>query len=299
MDLDEYQTRAVTTDLHPGHEGMVISLLGLAGEVGELLTEYKKHLRDGEAHHLFNERIAEELGDLLWYVASVAHKFGLNLADVAVRNLAKNQSRWHVRIGQSDPTPPYYDEEYPENERLPRHFTAAVSSSSGQAQLLINGKPLGNLLTDNAYDEDGYRYHDVFHLAFAAVLGWSPVVRKLLDVKRKSNKNIDQVEDGGRATAIEEGIAALIFSHAKSYNFFEGVHEVDTLLLQTVKNLTAHLEVNNRSLGEWEQAILAGFTIWRAVNIHQSGDIQVSLAEHTITFHRSDGQNPALILPPQ
>ena len=299
MNLEEYQTQAVTTDLHPGHEGMVISLLGLAGEVGELLTEYKKHLRDGEAHHLFNDRVAEELGDLLWYVASVAHKFGLNLNEVAIRNLAKNQSRWNVRIGQSDPTPLYYDEEYPENERLPRHFTATVNSTSGQAQLLIHGKPLGNLLTDNAYDEDGYRYHDVFHLAFAAVLGWSPVVRKLLDVKRKSNKQIDQVEDGGRATAIEEGIAALIFSHAKSYNFFEGVREVDTLLLQTVKNLTAHLEVNNRSLGEWEQAILAGFTIWRAVNLHQSGDILVNLPERTIAFHHTDNRAPVLLSPTQ
>lgn len=299
MDLDEYQAQAVNTDLHPGHEGMIISLLGLAGEVGELLTEYKKHLRDGEAHHLFNDRVAEELGDLLWYVASVAHKFGLNLNEVAVRNLAKNQSRWNVRIGQTDPSPLYYDEEYPENERLPRHFTATVNSARGQTQLLIQGIPLGNLLTDNAYDEDGYRYHDVFHLAFAAVLGWSPVVRKLLDVKRKSNKQIDQVEDGGRATAIEEGIAALIFSHAKSYNFFEGVREVDTLLLQTVKNLTAHLEVNNRSLGEWEQAILAGCAIWRAVNLHQSGDIQVNLSEHAITFHRSDGKNQALLLTPQ
>jgi NTP pyrophosphatase (non-canonical NTP hydrolase) len=295
MNLDEYQTRAVTTDLHPGQEGMVISLLGLAGEVGELLTEYKKHLRDGEAHHLFNERIAEELGDLLWYVASVAHKFGLNLAEVADRNLVKNQSRWNVRIGQAVPIPLYYDEEYPEIERLPRHFKAAVNSVSGQAQLIINGKPLGDPLTDNAYDEDGYRYHDVFHLAFAAVLGWSPVIRKLLDVKRKSNKQIDQVEDGGSATAIEEGIAALIFSHAKSYNFFEGVREVDTLLLQTVKNLTAHLEVNNRSLGEWEQAILAGFTVWRAVNTCQSGDIWVSLPERTITFHRSDGYVSALL----
>ena len=295
MDLDEYQTRAVTTDLHPGQDGMVISLLGLAGEVGELLTEYKKHLRDGKAHHLFGERIAEELGDLLWYVASVAHKFGLDLSGVATQNLAKNQSRWNVRIGQVAPAPLYYDEEYPETERLPRHFMATVSSASGQAQLLIYLKPLGNPLTDNAYDEDGYRYHDVFHLAFAAVLGWSPVVRKLLDVKRKSNERIDQIEDGGRATAIEEGIAALIFSHAKSYNFFEGVREVDTILLQTIKNLTAHLEVSNRSLGEWEQAILAGFTVWRAVNTHQSGDIRVSLPERTITFHRLGAKESGLM----
>ena len=87
----------------------------------------------------------------------------------------------------------------------------------------------------------------------------------------------------------------MIFSHAKSYNFFEGVREVDTLLLQTIKNLTAHLEVSNRSLGEWEQAILAGFTVWRAVNTHQSGDIRVSLPERTITFHRLGAKESGLM----
>jgi len=44
------------------------ALLGLAGEAGTLLSEYKKHLRDGDAHQLHKERVAEELGDLLWYL---------------------------------------------------------------------------------------------------------------------------------------------------------------------------------------------------------------------------------------
>lgn len=50
-------------------------MLGLAGETGELLNEYKKHLRDGEAHVLFKDRVAEELGDLLWYIAKRCFKF--------------------------------------------------------------------------------------------------------------------------------------------------------------------------------------------------------------------------------
>lgn len=289
MLLRDYQKQAILTDLHPGQEGMMISLLGLAGEVGELLTEYKKHLRDGEAHHLFTERIAEELGDLLWYVASVGHKFGLDLTNVAESNLEKNQNRWGVRKGLVSYGPQYYDESCPPTEQLPRHFIATVEyrggKSSGPAQLFVDGQPLGDPLTDNAYDEDGYRFHDVFHLAFAAVLGWSPVVRKLLGVKRKSNELLDQVEDGGRATAIEEGIAALIFSHAKAYRFFEGVQEIDTALLQTIKSLTAHLEVSNRSLGEWEEAILVGFKVWRQVVQHQPGEIRVSLFNRSIQFH--------------
>ena len=61
---------------------------------GSFLSEYKKHLRDGEAHQLFKERVSEELGDLLWYIANVASKFALSLDEVASANLAKVKERW-------------------------------------------------------------------------------------------------------------------------------------------------------------------------------------------------------------
>ena len=55
-----------------------------------------------------------------------------------------------------------------------------------EVHLTLNGALLGNELTDNAYENSGYRYHDVFHLAYAAVLGWSPVRRQLMKQKRKT-----------------------------------------------------------------------------------------------------------------
>ena len=51
----------------------------------------------------------------------------------------------------------------------------------------------------NIADADGYRYHDIFHIANAVFLGWSPVVRALLRCKRKSQPHIDENEDGARA----------------------------------------------------------------------------------------------------
>jgi NTP pyrophosphatase (non-canonical NTP hydrolase) len=76
MDLNEYQVSALKTDQVPAvaNSEKILPLLGLAGEAGQLLSEYKKYLRDGEAHELFPERVAEELGDILWYVASAAAK---------------------------------------------------------------------------------------------------------------------------------------------------------------------------------------------------------------------------------
>ena len=73
---------------------LIVPMLGLAGETGQLLSEYKKHLRDGEAHRLFKERVSEELGDLLWYIANVASKFELTLDEIAAANLAKVKARW-------------------------------------------------------------------------------------------------------------------------------------------------------------------------------------------------------------
>ena len=95
MDFNRYQKEALRTDRVPLRDNadevlsLVVPMLGLAGEAGQLLSEYKKHLRDGEAHRLFKERVSEELGDLLWYIANVASKFGLELDEVAAANLAK------------------------------------------------------------------------------------------------------------------------------------------------------------------------------------------------------------------
>ena len=78
MDLKQYQDEARQTDRMPAQVtgqtdlSTIVPLLGLAGEAGGLLSEYKKFLRDGSAHSLFKERVSEELGDILWYVANVA-----------------------------------------------------------------------------------------------------------------------------------------------------------------------------------------------------------------------------------
>ena len=73
-------------------------MLGLAGETGQLLSEYKKHLRDGEAHRLFMDRVGEELGDLLWYIANVASKFDLDLGQIAQQNLDKVHARFALSL---------------------------------------------------------------------------------------------------------------------------------------------------------------------------------------------------------
>ena len=82
---------------------------------------------------------------------------------------------------------------------------------------------IGDRLTDNALVADDYRFHDVFHFAHVAVLGWSPVTRALFRLKRKSAPKIDEAEDGARAALIEEGVTTWIFGQAANLEYFEGL----------------------------------------------------------------------------
>ena len=290
MNFDHYQKEALRTDRVPVRGNaddvlaLVVPMLGLAGETGQLLSEYKKHLRDGEAHRLFKERVSEELGDLLWYIANVASKFDLELDEIAAANLAKLKARWPSECV----TPPRFDATFPDGERFPRRFEVELVDADDECRrrvhVSIDNVQYGDVLTDNAYDPDGYRFHDVFHLAYAAVLGWSPTTRALLQCKRKSHPLLDEVEDGGRAVVIEEGIAALVFDYARRHRMLESVSTLDFRLLRTIKDMTSHLEVRECTTGDWEQAILQGFTVWRAVLDNRGGRIAVDLDRRCLEY---------------
>ncbi|APE48287.1 nucleotide pyrophosphohydrolase [Delftia sp. HK171] len=291
MNFNDYQQQAQLTDKIPSQESssdvnasLVVPFLGLAGEAGELLSEYKKHLRDGDAHRLFKDRVEEELGDLLWYIANLATKFGLDLNQIAQTNLNKTQNRW----GQGDTSTVAFDKDFPESERLPRKMQVEIKTISNgknpKIRLMINGIETGDPLTDNSNDPDGYRFHDVFHLGYIAVLGWSPVIRKLMKLKRKSDSDKDEVDDGGRAQVIDEAVSALVFDYARNHQWLDGISTIDDELLKTIKGLTSFLEVKERSLAEWQNSILQGFQVWRQVKEHEGGRILVDQDTQKLTF---------------
>ena len=302
MDIKEFQTRARLTDQNPDitwpSEGPVkepkkhnvIPLIGLVGEVGGLLSEYKKMLRDGTLHEHFPEQVAEELGDILWYVATVATKFGLDLDRIAKENLAKTEDRWH----EPEKKKKLYDESLPKNQQLPRNFSYTFTHEEvkGEQRLVITdnetGEKFGAALKDNAYEDDGYRFHDIMHLAFAVHLGWSPVWRKLLlDAKKlvKRPGKIDDAEDGGRPQVIDEGIVHAAYVYADQHKgFLAGVGAVDWQLLRHIKQMTAKLEVKDRSTWEWNRALVDGFSIWRKLREYKRGVVSGDLVTNTLTF---------------
>ena len=139
-------------------------------------------------------------------------------------------------------------------------------------------------MTDNSAGGDDYRFHDVFHLAFAGILGWSPVLRSLLKVKRKSDGRIDEIEDGARAQITEEGISNWIFAHGLRHGAFEHVDSLDFALLKTVQEMVREYEVNDRPLWMWEEAILAGFSVFRDLKRNRGGTVEVDLHKRSIEY---------------
>ena len=289
MKFREYQEAARQTDQRPGVNlsDLAVHLLGMLGEAGSVATEYKKLLRDGASHTAWKARIREELGDVLWYTATLATKLGLDLDDVARANLEKTRDRWLRTSSDS------LDVQYPEHERLPRdgqfQFVASVNETGRPTvRVRYDGDWIGDPLTDASHVDDGYRFHDVFHLGYAAVLGWSPVTRKLLGRKRRSVPEIDEAEDGGRAIVIEEGIAAMVFAYATGHNYLEGISRLDFQLLDVIKSISAPFEVGARTAADWEQAILSGFAAWRKLRENNSGTVILDAANRALTVDTSD-----------
>lgn len=297
MDINDYQVKASDTSQFDTNtdEAKSISLLGLSGEVGELLTEYKKKIRDGDSYKIFREKIVEELGDIMWYLSSIATSEGIELSEVLNNNIRKTSERWndiHVH-GQLSFGYEFFDDERSENEQFPREFVAEFDEFIGDdnkayTSIKVNGEKFGDPLRDNAYHDDYYRFHDVFHFSYVVVLGWSPIVRRFLNCKRKNkddiNNDIDEVEDGGRAAVIDEAISALVFSHAGDHNFFEGAGGVDYELLNTIKSLTRHLEIKICTTKEWEKAIILGFENWRKLKGKKKGRIICNMHDKTMMF---------------
>lgn len=100
MKFDEYQEKIVKYDTFSKCElsevGFVEKVLGLTGEAGEVADKIKKILRDKNGVVSEEDRLSvcKELGDTLWYLASIARYLDLPLSEVASKNVEKLEDRY-------------------------------------------------------------------------------------------------------------------------------------------------------------------------------------------------------------
>jgi NTP pyrophosphatase (non-canonical NTP hydrolase) len=119
MNFDEYQKLAIETAspandaamqvadfyVYPGSEvaksdvadvlRMHYGAMGLCSEAGEVAGKVKKIMRDDYCNPDAKtvDALASEIGDVLWYVAYICDVIGIDMSEVASRNLFKLRQR--------------------------------------------------------------------------------------------------------------------------------------------------------------------------------------------------------------
>lgn len=95
MELDEYQELAIRTEPFdlPLREQIAMAALGLSDEAGEVSGLAKKDLFHPHKK-ITREMYVDEMGDVLWYLACLAHVLDIKLSEIAVFNVAKLAKRY-------------------------------------------------------------------------------------------------------------------------------------------------------------------------------------------------------------
>jgi len=183
----------------------------------------------------------------------------------------------------------FFDDALIPSEQIPRSFSVVFmevgTPGNDQVRVVVNDLlQLGDVINDNSYHNDFYRYHDVFHYSFATMLGWSPCTRAMMKRKRKSNANLDKIEDGARAAITEEAICMIVFNEAKRKKFFSEAKKVSKITLRIIKEMTENLEVQIRTSKEWEIAILKAYEIFRSLIYNKGGRVHFNMADKEIVY---------------
>ena len=101
MDFNEYQKKCTRTWRGDGSDRwqLVNCALGL-GESGEIQNIIKKHIFQG--HDLDEDKLKEEMGDLLFYLAMMAEIIDVRLSEVARCNEEKLRIRYPNGFSEED-----------------------------------------------------------------------------------------------------------------------------------------------------------------------------------------------------
>ena len=283
-DSPRYEQRLAASDLKSGALTAIAvprkraSLDPALAELGRAAADLLASTPTAENLHVFARHYIDAL-----------EAADLRFADVVTHNLQKAVGAFvSPKPGDLED----FDSAFEPEEQLPRDFRIRVSQrASGRTYLQWKGVFIGDPLTDNIADRDGYRFHDVFHFAYAAILHWSPVTRALIKHKRKSVPEYDEEQDSGRAIVVEEGVTAWIFSKAKHLHYFEGQEKVSLGILKTIQSFVAGFEVDRCPLKLWEQAILEGYATFRQLRDAEGGYIVGDRAARTLRYEALEGHS--------
>lgn len=292
MSFDDYQTLSFLTARTSGKILLEVCLaliwqLGaelLRGTLPKIEITLNKNVADRPTNII--------LGEIAWHLAAIASLYKLSLNEVVERNVKKLNFRKQTAFTA------LHDSDFPPKQQFPRLFRVQFASvGPAKLRMYLDGKRLGNDLTDNAHDDDGYRFHDILHLSLVAHLGWSPVMRALMNRKRRRDPKVDEVEDGARAQIVEELVIKAIHSEGDRLaneagrcptdgpsRFFPSRSQISFRFLKMIHGFVKDLEVEANTYWEWDNAILEGAEIFYHLRKEEQGTVTVDLTKRKLTF---------------
>ncbi|EQC46454.1 MazG nucleotide pyrophosphohydrolase domain protein [Bacteriovorax sp. BSW11_IV] len=109
MDSKNYIKDAIKTEatnfeamnerlMNDGTKRLLHAGIGISTEAGEVLDALKKHIFYGK--ELDKVNLAEELGDLFWYMAILADELGIEFESVMDRNITKLKARYGEKFSE-------------------------------------------------------------------------------------------------------------------------------------------------------------------------------------------------------
>ena len=362
--FQDYEAAFKETDITEDGFGESFAVLGLSGEIGELLTEIKKNTRGDVGDKSHEDSLCEELGDCLWYLTLICKQCRTSLSDVAecddfesldalglpdskekIEELAsklvvengkfvgalnnkgdikpylhslltifvciarlssismckvasQNIEKTEKRFSKNYEGIKFFDDDFPIIEQFPRKLVVEIRQEqvgeTTKAMLFIDGVMYGDPLDDNiSGEEDFFRYHDVFHMSYAAHLWWSPAFRALLNKKRRSDPDTNNNQDGARARLMEEGLTHFIFRYGKDNNFFKGKKDVrvSSSVLNIIEAMVKGYEVQDRPLSLWNDAIINAFDVFSKVKDEGGGKITIDMENRKLMFESNKNNN--------
>lgn len=171
-----------------------------------------------------------------------------------------------------------------EFEHFPKNTTIAFIDEGCGVGLYVDarsGPPrrIVGTATDCRRD-DGYRWYHAFSVAFATCLGWSPILRDAMGLKRRGRRELEKGEDGVRAQMIEEYVIALLICEA---GWIDGIAPLSDDLLLEIEAAVRGLEVATATRQEWSHAIESGRSLWQALRKSGRGFAVLDTIGRTLT----------------
>jgi NTP pyrophosphatase (non-canonical NTP hydrolase) len=295
--VDDYQKIAFLTRRTQGDQLRNVCAAVLQQLAAQLSRDFLPNMEMGLNHEVRPKDPVDALGEIIWHLSALAKLYDLTLSDILLLTVEKAR----FRNPQNTPGPRHKGRK--PTERFPDLFEVHFVDRAGEQSNMywVQGdrviRKLGATLTDNDHDGDGYRFHDVMHVAFAVYLGWSPNLRAFMGLKRRSVKKTDEVEDGGRAKILEEAVILEIHRRAEELEgyfreakkAFEGsayncTGSLNFEFLRRLHELCGGHEVYDNPKQDWENAIRAGYDCYHKLRAASGGIIAVNMTERTLNF---------------